>query len=666
MKDFFLGTFYRGNKIIVSTHGEFVFFPSGKYISKASLNKFTIETLDYCFRDLILEFDIDQTGKILFVIDNSDLFSMVDIENKKILHRVLTRRKVMGIKISPRNRYLVIQLERNFQIWKFSLLSSKSCLQLCKSTKIHRQDIKVIEWDETGNYLISLGFDNVLEIITFRDIEPKIKISFPGFAREVSCISFLYEEKSILILNNNGKLLLLDVKKLFGYGAFNRILKLNKLVGKIEVNLLTNSHISSSSLNKKCGKILIGTFCGEMKIIDFRKIFHGRNISGRQKYPFFKKKNEFSFKVHQKNPSVRHLILSPFYPYIIAVVGKEDSIFIFDMYRQRNIFIHGNYIAGTFSFDISANGLSLCTGNSRGLVCNWLLRNGTCSLKFNNHLQSVNGVKYLKNNSRLTVTCSQDGTIKLLDFKKGAIIKIYFNQNRKNSYNLIEIDPSNRFFAVSCRLNFSIYIWNLKSGKILRILKGHNSILSAFFFQDLTSNFATISDDDSIRLWRLEGGNSKRLTKSRCYYFSSKIVKWQLIKKKNLMVLLTIFFELIFFDLDNLQIKKKIFLWRMGLVKKLNYTEARWNLVRREKNHSHLTIFFHYGLCLIRYSDEKQFLHIERNFPPDPIAKLEKKNYQEIFNDNSSWDQDLKPLVISQRHNYLIICRAFSIFFYSI
>ena len=52
-------------------------------------------------------------------------------------------------------------------------------------------------------------------------------------------------------------------------------------------------------------------------------------------------------------------------------------------------------------------------------------------------------------------------------------------------------------------LDGSIYLWERKTGKILKTLSGHTGIVNSVVWDPTTERIASVSDDGTTQLWKL-------------------------------------------------------------------------------------------------------------------------------------------------------------------
>jgi WD40 repeat protein len=125
-------------------------------------------------------------------------------------------------------------------------------------------------------------------------------------------------------------------------------------------------------------------------------------------------------------------------------------------------------------------------------------------IKFQNHCKHVNRVCFFKNSSRLSISSSEDGTLKIYDIKQCLVIRTLNFPSEKNNFDAVDTSYSGFFVASACRKTCNIYIWSLKSGEIIEILKGHKQFISGLYFVEKKFKVVSGSLDKTFRLWNFE------------------------------------------------------------------------------------------------------------------------------------------------------------------
>jgi WD40 repeat protein len=95
---------------------------------------------------------------------------LVDIKNCKIISKMILQKSSPIIKISPMGKYFIIGNSNKIEMWKFSCLQKKFIIifQLSRTYNGNYSDISMVEWNDDGNYLISVSIDKTVKIFSFR------------------------------------------------------------------------------------------------------------------------------------------------------------------------------------------------------------------------------------------------------------------------------------------------------------------------------------------------------------------------------------------------------------------------------------------------------------------------------------------------------------------
>ncbi|KAL0224274.1 hypothetical protein P9112_003664 [Eukaryota sp. TZLM1-RC] len=150
----------------------------------------------------------------------------------------------------------------------------------------------------------------------------------------------------------------------------------------------------------------------------------------------------------------------------------------------------------------SNDGRLVATGNNDGMVRVFNPETGTCWGSFRAHNCPVNSIDFSGQGSNLVVvTSSSDGTIKAHDVIKRKCFRVM----TCNSTNLgkLTVDSMGDLIAVVSNDEFLINVFQLRTGKVLESLAGHESSITGLDFSSSKGLLASCSLDKTVRVFDL-------------------------------------------------------------------------------------------------------------------------------------------------------------------
>lgn len=204
--------------------------------------------------------------------------------------------------------------------------------------------------------------------------------------------------------------------------------------------------------------------------------------------------------------------------YLMLACSHDRSLSVFD-YLAETFVIQETPPPQTTCADISENGEYYAIGCVNGAVHIYDLISGFSYAVVTNHLAAVTKVRFSKT-SRVLISAGADGLVFAFDLtKKTTFRKLSINTkviaNDLNaltnsisrgiirSFSALAVDPSGDIIAVGCSDgDFEIYLFQLRTSKLLEVLSGHTGPITSLSFSPLgTGELASSSWDGTTRIW---------------------------------------------------------------------------------------------------------------------------------------------------------------------
>lgn len=185
----------------------------------------------------------------------------------------------------------------------------------------------------------------------------------------------------------------------------------------------------------------------------------------------------------------------------------------------RDVCHPGGTAPQTTCADVSENGEFYAIGCVNGAVHVYDLASGFSYAVVTNHLAAVTKVRFSKT-SRVLISAGADGLVFAFDLtKKVTFRKLSINTriiaNDLNaltnsisrgiirSFSALAVEPSGDIIAVGCSDgDFEIYLFQLRTSKLLEVLSGHTGPITSLSFSPLgTGELASSSWDGTTRVW---------------------------------------------------------------------------------------------------------------------------------------------------------------------
>ncbi|KAH7643472.1 dip2/utp12 domain and wd-repeat protein [Dermatophagoides farinae] len=158
----------------------------------------------------------------------------------------------------------------------------------------------------------------------------------------------------------------------------------------------------------------------------------------------------------------------------------------------------------------------LITGGTDGRLKVWNLFTGFCVSMFTSeHKGPITGVEFVPGkDGKVFVTCSLDGTVKAFDLNRYRCFRTLAapSDSKPAQFISLAVDKiGGDFIAAGSHNFFEIFLWSLKTGRLLEMLSGHEAPVSSVKFSPNSNTLYSCSWDCTVRIWNLfEGAKHTR------------------------------------------------------------------------------------------------------------------------------------------------------------
>ncbi|GLI62923.1 nucleolar protein, component of the U3 processome [Volvox africanus] len=147
----------------------------------------------------------------------------------------------------------------------------------------------------------------------------------------------------------------------------------------------------------------------------------------------------------------------------------------------------------------SPDGALIATGADDCKVKVFQLATGFCFVTFTEHTAPVTAVTFLPSGAVL-LSASLDGTVRAWDLVRYRNFRTMTSPSPAQ-YGSLAVDPGGEVVVAGAIDTFQIFVWSLKTGRLLDVLTGHEGPVSGLSFSPITSLLASASWDRTVRTW---------------------------------------------------------------------------------------------------------------------------------------------------------------------
>lgn len=147
----------------------------------------------------------------------------------------------------------------------------------------------------------------------------------------------------------------------------------------------------------------------------------------------------------------------------------------------------------------SPDGQNIATGGDDGRVKIWNVNSGFCFVTFKDHTAPITAITFGYSGNAV-FSASLDGTVRAYDLTRYRNFRTMI-ANTPCQFFSLAVAPSEEIICAGSQDKFEIFVWSLRTGKLLDILSGHEGPISGLAFNPIQNFLASISWDGTLRWW---------------------------------------------------------------------------------------------------------------------------------------------------------------------
>ncbi|UJR09168.1 hypothetical protein I4U23_013416 [Adineta vaga] len=219
-----------------------------------------------------------------------------------------------------------------------------------------------------------------------------------------------------------------------------------------------------------------------------------------------------SLSLGDQKQMITSALFNPLGDWIALACQNLGQLVVWEWQSQTYVLKQQGHFNNMTQLAYSPDGMHIASGGDDGKIKLWNTSNAFCFVTFSEHSSTITGLEFASN-GQFIVSSSLDGTVRAYDLLRYRNFRTYTSPTPVQ-FSCVALDAAGEVVCAGGFDTFNIFVWSIKTGKLLDILSGHEGPISALAFGRNTTQttLASCSWDKTLRTWSLFDSQGSRET----------------------------------------------------------------------------------------------------------------------------------------------------------
>ncbi|PSS17882.1 Periodic tryptophan protein [Actinidia chinensis var. chinensis] len=529
-----LGAPYRGGNVVV-TDNTLLISPVGNRISVTDLLKSETTTLPCQSSSNIARIAASPDGVFLLAVDENSRCLFVNLRRRVVLHRMSFKKPVAAAKFSPDGAFIAVAAGKLLQIWRSPGFRKEFFPFELVRTFAHCDDkVTALDWSPDSNYVLAGSKDLTVRLFCLKKFSNYYKpFLFLGHRDTIVGAFFGIDKKTKRVsraytLSRDGAIFswsysVSDEKFDKSGGESSEPLspgtpkqrpnQSDDGDGNANVKKRKNFDEGDSNLNDENGYMLHTgkwellkkdffmqapaklTACDYHRGLDLVVVGFSNGVFGLYQMPDF-------ICIHLLSISREKITTAVFNDlgnWLTFGCAKLGQLLVWEWKSESYILKQQGHYFDVNCLAYSPDSQLLATGADDNKIKVWTVSSGFCFVTFSEHTNAVTALHFMSSNHCL-LSASLDGTVRAWDLFRYRNFRTFTTPSSKQFVSLAS-DQSGEVICAGTLDSFEIFVWSMKTGRLLDVLSGHEGPVHGLMFSPTNAILTSSSWDKTVRLW---------------------------------------------------------------------------------------------------------------------------------------------------------------------
>ncbi|WOL14635.1 periodic tryptophan protein [Canna indica] len=530
-----LGAPYRGGNTVVTEDGVLL-SPVGNRVSATDLLKSQTQTLPFEASTNIARIAASPDGAFLLAVDDASGALFINLRRRAVLHRMNFKRPVTALRFSPDGALIAVGLGKLLQIWRSPGFRKEFFpFQLERTYPDCAGAVTALDWSPDSKYLLAGSKDLTVRLFSLQGSKGQNKpFLFLGHRDAIVGAFFSMEKKSGRVfraytISRDGAIFTWNLVESHDFDDQEKLnsdppspgtpeqLSSRKDQGEDPMDIESNKkkrknfgggdddENSETPLHKARWELLKKDFfmqapakltaCDYHRELDMVVVAFSNGVFGLYQMPDFVCIHLLSI----SREKITTAVFNKLGNWLTFGCAKLGQLLVWEWRSESYILKQQGHYFDVNCLAYSPDSQMLATGADDNKVKVWTVSSGFCFITFSEHTNAVTAVHFMTNNHTL-LSASLDGTVRAWDLFRYRNFRTFTTPSPRQFVSLSS-DPSGEVICAGTLDSFEIFVWSMKTGRLLDVLGGHEGPVHALMFSPTSSVLASSSWDKTVRLW---------------------------------------------------------------------------------------------------------------------------------------------------------------------
>jgi len=507
------GTVYRGGNLLFTPDGNSVLSPVGNRISVLDLVNHKSRTMAFENRRNISRIALSPNGSTLISIDEKGGALLVNFHKRVVLCSFQFKEEVLDLQFSPDSKYFAVTAGPHIQIWKApALVTQFRPFHLVRTHTGHYDDVTCIDWSQDGKYLLTGSKDLTCRFYTVNPVKGFVPITLTGHRNDIIGVFFRKDIKEgtegphAYTVSKDGAVFTWRFEVHTYKDEKKQRYGLDRSIGKRKKRepISASEHWMARSNILLCEKHFFlqdhhaKVMCAQLhrkKNADLLVVGFETGVFGLYEMPDFNLIHTLT--ISQKR--INTVAINSSGDWLAFGAAKLGQLLVWEWQSETYILKQQGHFFDMNTVCYSPDGQLIATGGDDGKVKLWNASTGFCFVTFKDHTGPVNQVVFSPKGN-VVISSSLDGTVRAFDLVRYRNFRTFITKDPVQ-FTCLAVDNSGEMVVAGVLEPYEIYIWSLRTARILDVLTGHTGPISAVAFNPAHPYLVSSSWDGSMRVW---------------------------------------------------------------------------------------------------------------------------------------------------------------------